>query len=757
MCNVKKMKRRLAILGACLMAPALAMAVATTFTSVSLPYSLEARFTETPIVVDGSADEAWSPIPSRTLDHPYNVDLNGAPQEPCAIQAKIRAAWDGALLYMLVSVTDPSIDTRAEQIANRDGVEFWVDHFNDKAANFQEDDGTFTVTAPPTAFIANRAQNALFENVTSRYLAGYASSLRHDAAGQVTGYDVEIAWHLGEHARAQGSSFGFDIGVNDAQEGQRVCRLFWNAMQQPRTTNDTREWGTIVLQARGHGAAQPDRFMLGQNLAKAKAVTRGIWRDEKALDAAITVAEAARSSADQRRIDRANLKLDNALRGLRRTGPYPDPQDLPARPTLPDPFTFFDGKRVKTRADWERRRAEIKALMQYYEFGIMPPKPELLTATDTINGNSRNLVIQMTDQGRSASFAPRLTLPSPEQAAASGRHAPFAVIVSLDFALNDGNPNYLAAGYAVLSIPARDVHSDNVAHTGPIFDLYPYDVAAGHDFGSLLGWAWSASRAVDALEYLLAHDPAWSTTVEGKPAPLIALDKLAVTGFSRMGKAALLTGMLDERFAVTHAGASGSGGAAPYRFVPFGNQYAWGFTSGSETLGDHLRHQTHNSNEMMRRFLNDTTPAAVQPRMYLTRTHGYGERLPFDHHLEIAAIAPRAVLIANTNDDYGNNAEGDAIGVQGARPVFEWLGAGDRLGLDLNMGGGGHSLKPAQQQNFVRFLDHVLFGVPLPADASFRRDPYLTGSPDGGNIYDIYYGGLGKMMPWRDPPPAPRP
>jgi hypothetical protein len=271
---------------------------------------------------------------------------------------------------------------------------------------------------------------------------------------------------------------------------------------------------------------------------------------------------------------------------------------------------------------------------------------------------------------------------------------------------------------------------------------------------------------VDALEYLLANDPAFRMKVEGRPVALVALDKLAVTGFSRMGKAALLAGMLDARFSVTHAGASGSGGAAPYRFVPFGNQYHWGFTGGSETLGDHMRHQTHNSNEMMRRFLNDTNPMAVQPRMYLTSTYGYGERLPFDHHLEIAAIAPRAVLIASTNDDYGNNAEGDAIGVMGARPVFEFLGAGDRLALDIYMGGGGHSLKLPQQHNFVRFLDHVLYGAPLPATAppgdatntptavQLRRDPYLEGAGDQ-NVYDKYYGGRPNMMPWLPHVPVP--
>ena len=49
---------------------------------------------------------------------------------------------------------------------------------------------------------------------------------------------------------------------------------------------------------------------------------------------------------------------------------------------------------------------------------------------------------------------------------------------------------------------------------------------------------------------------------------------------------------------------------------------------------------------MIRRFLNDITPAPVEPRMYRTDTWGYGTRLPFDHHEMIAAIAPIAIAAA---------------------------------------------------------------------------------------------------------------
>jgi endo-1,4-beta-xylanase len=270
---------------------------------------------------------------------------------------------------------------------------------------------------------------------------------------------------------------------------------------------------------------------------------------------------------------------------------------------------------------------------------------------------------------------------------------------------------------------------------------------AGNDHGVLLAWAWGASRGVDALQYLAANDPSY--------AGLLDLNKLVVTGYSRYGKAALLAGAMDERFFLTAPGGSGSGGATPYRYdsfgnvpfrsAPFGNVYPWGRSTGAETMGDHVRHQTHNSNEMVRRFLNDIIPAAVEPRMYLTDTWGYGERLPYDHHEEIEVIAPRAVLIDATNNDYADNAEGDAIGYEGAKPIYKLLGASRNIALDLDMGNTGHGLTPAQALHIVDYANFILFGTPLAPDVKMQltTDPYLN---DG--IYDVYYGGLRTMMPW---------
>ena len=45
---------------------------------------------------------------------------------------------------------------------------------------------------------------------------------------------------------------------------------------------------------------------------------------------------------------------------------------------LPDPFTFEDGEKVLTIADWERRKRELYGPVIELQYGGMPPEPEFL-------------------------------------------------------------------------------------------------------------------------------------------------------------------------------------------------------------------------------------------------------------------------------------------------------------------------------------------------------------------------------------------
>jgi endo-1,4-beta-xylanase len=724
--------------------------------------ALNALFTPAPIQVDGKAEAAW------TQATPADIAICMNPQRTaqlsgCKVSGTVQALWNGPLLYLLFTVTDPDIDTASATDTKRSGVQIYVDQYDDKIPKFEEDDGYLMVSAAGQQ-TGNRPNANLpyFPTVWSSHLQAYAAAPRSDSAGNKIGYVVEVAWSIGDLPLKNGAKLGMEFVVNavPTAAGAAPYQLYWSSGNNKGTSDNTM-WGDVILA--GYDGASPmplNRFMLQQNIRKATpsessatGLVRGIWTGESRVDRALAAAQTAmEKAATQAEIDSANTALDAALRGLRRTGKYPDPYDLPELKTLPDPFTFFQGAKVRSRADWEKRRAEIKDLAQYYEFGYLPAPPPALTAVSAAGSSpdTRSITVTVQDGGKTVSFAPVLHLPP------TGT-PPYPVVVEESFlATSPPNRAFLQGGYAVLSIPTSDnpafgahgVASDDGNHTGAFYTLYPYKLdRAGNDRGVLLAWAWGASRGVDALQYLAAHDPDY--------AHLLDLKKLVVTGFSRWGKAALLAGFLDDRFQVTAPGGSGSGGAAAYRYdsfgsrpfrtAPFGNVYPWGRSSGSETLGDHVRHQTHNSNEMIRRFLNDTSPAAVEPRMYRTATWGYGERLPFDHHEMIAAIAPRAVIVANTNDDYADDAEGDAIGYEGAKPVFQYLGVPQNLALDIYLGGGGHSLKPVQAVNIVNFANMVLFGKPLADDLKkqLSTDPYL----DAGT-YERYYGGLKTMMPW---------
>jgi|GEM_PF-694604 len=716
---------------------------------------LNAQFSETPPTVDGIPESLWDKATPSRIATCMNPALT-APATNCATSGTVQALWNGPVLYLLFRVSDPDVTTSAASVTNRSSVQIFVDQYNDKFPKFEEDDSTITITAAgQQSGNATNAGLTIYPTSWSYHLKSYAAALT-GPQGAPTGYNVEVAWYIGDRPLINGTRLGMEFAVYAASSATKtnLYRLYWNSVAS-KGTDDNTGWGEVILDGYdGTSAMQLNTFMLNTNVAKANALVRGIWKDESALNTAVTVATNAQATATtQAVVDSANLALDTALRGLRRKGKYPDPYDLPQVNTLPDPFTFFDGTKVKTLADWTRRKAEIKDLAQYYEFGYIPAPPQSLTAASTSATGYKTIAVNITDGGNSASFNARLTLPT---GSAGGKSAPYPVIVQFDIFPTTGSTTYTNAGYAVLSVPVADytqfgfpgIASDDGNHTGAYFKLYPYDLASGKDAGVLMAWAWGGSRGVDALQYLGANDPAYAN--------LLDLNKLVVTGFSRYGKAALVAGFLDERFKVTAPGGSGSGGAAPYRYSSFGNTpfrsgaalgniYPWGRSPGAEEMGDHVRHQTHNSNEMIRRFLNDTVPAAVEPRMYKTDTWGYGGRLPFDHHTEIAAIAPRAVLIDNTNDDYADNAEGDAIGYEGAMPVYKFLGAPQNLALDIFMGGGGHSLKPSQAQNIVNFSNFVLFGTSLAPDVQTQltTDPYLN-----AGIYDTYYGGLKTMAPW---------
>ena len=81
---------------------------------------------------------------------------------------------------------------------------------------------------------------------------------------------------------------------------------------------------------------------------------------------------------------------------------------------LPDIFTFEDGTKVKTQADWEKRRKEIYKYVVDLQYGTIPPKPEFLEI-EKLNDNPKCNTYKITT-GRinhPVSFTMRVIPPKP--------------------------------------------------------------------------------------------------------------------------------------------------------------------------------------------------------------------------------------------------------------------------------------------------------------------------------------------------------
>ena len=162
------------------------------------------------------------------------------------------------------------------------------------------------------------------------------------------------------------------------------------------------------------------------------------------------------------------------------------------------------------------------------------------------------------------------------------------------------------AGYAVLSFCYKDVTSDDGDfQNGLAGVIYPEGKRAADQCGKLGLWAWAAMRVMDYALTLPELDHA----------------RISVAGHSRLGKTALLTGALDERFYCAFSNDSGCSGASLSR----------------ETRGETIR-------AIVDRF----------PFWFCENYFKYADKedtLPFDQHFLLAANVPHRVYVASAQED----------------------------------------------------------------------------------------------------------
>jgi pimeloyl-ACP methyl ester carboxylesterase len=384
----------------------------------------------------------------------------------------------------------------------------------------------------------------------------------------------------------------------------------------------------------------------------------------------------------------------------------PDFDALPKINTLPDPFLFLDGKRVvKTPEDWKARRAEIRELFEKYDIGRIPPKPKL---DQIIPVSAEQAAAEAAARGGGRGFGRRggargpATAPGGDQQAAApttgpagrggalaargraggrggrgGGAAPGSVTKIVDLKYG---PNSSITTRVTLTIPPGNGPfpvlmggGANITSRGYIACSFPMSVdqpPAGvaeaypdYDFHSMAQVAFTAQMVVDYLYTLPEVDKA----------------HIAITGYSRGGKMAAITAMVEERIAAVLAGSTGVGGVLPWR-------------SGSE------RGAAEGIESTTRSF-----PLWFAPQLRFFS--GREDKLPIDGNLLTAMIAPRSILSFYGESDEVGNIYGNEQSYYSAQKVFDLLGASDHSGILHGVGHHGYN----DQAETMRWLD-IQFG-----------------------------------------------
>ncbi len=353
----------------------------------------------------------------------------------------------------------------------------------------------------------------------------------------------------------------------------------------------------------------------------------------------------------------------------------PGPDELPVIKELPNPFVMNNGKTVRSRKDWARRREEIREMLLYYQYGHMPPAPvnvraEILSSERIYDGaaTKQHILLSM-GPDRQIKVNVGMIIPKGK--------GPFPVILKNDRKIFNVPiaEEIIKRGYIVADYLRTDLDPDKPGVVGPAQAAYP-----DYDWATLAVWAWGGMRVID---YLVTLD-------------VVDEQKIVFTGHSRGGKTALLAGALDERIALVAPNGSGCGGSGCYRIQG----------PRSERLDD------------------ITKPSRFaywfQPRF--REFVGKEDRLPFDQHFLKALVAPRALISIDALGDLWANPLGTQQSNRAAQPAFDFLGVPGRLALHFRQGG--HAQNEEDWRVLVDFADKIFFGREPPASRRFYQMPF---------------------------------
>ncbi len=386
---------------------------------------------------------------------------------------------------------------------------------------------------------------------------------------------------------------------------------------------------------------------------------------------------------------------------------------------LPDPLVMESGTRVTTAAQWRTaRRLELLGLFTREMYGVAPSRSPKQSFTvfensgDALSGKAirKQVTILINGDPNGPKFDMLMYLPraakgkSPTILAMNfyGNHA-----VSSDPAVRmepaaqpgpnpcpgaEGKPEpcrgtnaaqwpldaMLDKGYIVATFSRLDIDPDTKdGFAKSLKAFYPELQNRPDNFSTIGEWAWAFSRAMDNLE----------------TDPEDYANKVAIFGWSRLGKAALWAGANDERFAAVISNESGAGGAK-------------------------LFHRGIAENVLR---LNTAFPQWFDQNF--RKYNNQDASMPFDQHELIALIAPRPVYVGSASKDANADPEGEFESARLAGPVFKLLGKqplqADRFpevdhpvegDVSYHVRTGVHDVLPYDWEQYLKFLDQRMVG-----------------------------------------------
>ena len=362
---------------------------------------------------------------------------------------------------------------------------------------------------------------------------------------------------------------------------------------------------------------------------------------------------------------------------------FPKVDQLPIQAEMPDPFIMEDGSRVENLKDWNKQRKYIRAMLENYLYGTVPPLPkhvevEKHSSDPTMNGKGLRETFTLTIRRNGLSASCKLVVVRPK---ANKRYPTIikndrvAFDEELDVDTRFASEEAIRRGYLLCRFEREALATDErgLDLSGGVYPLYPE-----YTWRALAVWGWAHGVVLDALDQF----------------DLVDMEKVVATGHSRGGKAALCAGIFDERVTITAPNSSGTGGTGSYRYFEEGQR--------PQSIKSHI-----GKNE---RWFYDP---------YFTFADKE-EHMPFDSHFSRVLVAPRAFLNCHARQDYHANPYGTELTHRATQIVYEWMDAEDKIALHWR--DGRHAQNIEDWSALFDFSDLQFFGK--QTDRAFNQWTY---------------------------------